>query len=651
MIQQLLFIVCLVGCHCSLFASQDLFDAIRSDDVVRVRSQLKLGVDPNSRNAQGATALMQAALHANLSVMRLLIEMKADVNATNAIGATALMWAAGNPGKVKLLLESGANANAKTNSGRTALIVASAYSDNSATVGMLLKAGAEAKTVDANGDGALGNAATSADPETIRLLLAAGAWVEERGTRGPAMRDMTPLMRAAGSECVECVRMLIAAKADVNAISAEPRRNKAGLQALGKLTPLWLASHWGNREIVRLLIDAGAEVDQPDYRGTTPLIASTASEEQRIEPVRLLLAKGAKANLKSIDGETALDWAHKWSSKSTVTELLTKNGGESKEGGVVPSAPKSTETRTAREAVSRSVGLIQASTSKFFQVGGCVGCHHQMLGGMLVGQAQDRGLAIDTALAASQMKTAVTITQPARESLLLRVPGGGAPMVNALFLVSLGAQKYPADALTDALVHDLAGLQQTDGAWHGMASRPPMEYSKITETAYAMRAIQLYGSEGRKAEWESRVNKGRSWLGGVTPGTTEESALQLLGLHWADVKPAELSQKGKMLLRQQKADGGWSQRGEFASDAYATGQALYALHEAGVLSSKDEAFQKGRRYLLSTQAEDGSWLVRSRSMKFQPYFESGFPYGHEQWISIAATAWASMALLLSENGI
>jgi hypothetical protein len=36
--------------------------------------------------------------------------------------------------------------------------------------------------------------------------------------------------------------------------------------------------------------------------------------------------------------------------------------------------------------------------------------------------------------------------------------------------------------------------------------------------------------------------------------------------------------------------------------------------------------------------------VRSRAMKIQPYFESGFPYGHDQWISHAATAWATMGL-------
>jgi len=52
------------------------------------------------------------------------------------------------------------------------------------------------------------------------------------------------------------------------------------------------------------------------------------------------------------------------------------------------------------------------------------------------------------------------------------------------------------------------------------------------------------------------------------------------------------------------------------------------------------------RYLLTTQLDDGSWHVRSRAPKFQPYFESGFPHGQDQWISSAATAWASMALSL-----
>ena len=81
------------------------------------------------------------------------------------------------------------------------------------------------------------------------------------------------------------------------------------------------------------------------------------------------------------------------------------------------------------------------------------------------------------------------------------------------------------------------------------------------------------------------------------------------------------------------------------SDAYATGQALVALREAGAIAVTDPAYKRGVEYLLSTQLEDGSWYVRSRAIPFQPYFESGFPHGHDQWISAAATNWATTALL------
>ena len=53
--------------------------------------------------------------------------------------------------------------------------------------------------------------------------------------------------------------------------------------------------------------------------------------------------------------------------------------------------------------------------------------------------------------------------------------------------------------------------------------------------------------------------------------------------------------------------------------------------------------QSGLR--LRTQLDDGSWYVRSRAVKLQPYFQSGFPHGHEQWISYVATANATVGLL------
>ena len=92
---------------------------------------------------------------------------------------------------------------------------------------------------------------------------------------------------------------------------------------------------------------------------------------------------------------------------------------------------------------------------------------------------------------------------------------------------------------------------------------------------------------------------------------------------------------------------GWAQREGFPSDAYATGMTLWALNEAGVMRLDATPAAKAVKFLLGTQSPDGSWHVASRATKFQQYFESGFPYEHDQWISTMATGWAANALALS----
>jgi hypothetical protein len=130
------------------------------------------------------------------------------------------------------------------------------------------------------------------------------------------------------------------------------------------------------------------------------------------------------------------------------------------------------------------------------------------------------------------------------------------------------------------------------------------------------------------------------------PKTTDERALQLLGLKWAGVNANHevIRRAVRELLAEQRSDGGWAQLSSLASDAYATGQALVALNQSGALGVPDTVYKRGVQFLLNTQLGDGSWYVKSRSIPFQPYFESDFPHGHDQWISAAATNWASMAL-------
>jgi hypothetical protein len=144
-----------------------------------------------------------------------------------------------------------------------------------------------------------------------------------------------------------------------------------------------------------------------------------------------------------------------------------------------------------------------------------------------------------------------------------------------------------------------------------------------------------------------RIRLATEWLVNTKATHTEEKVMQLLGLAWADAGRQSVPALGSQLIAEQRPDGGWAQRSGFGSDAYATGQVLYALRESVGLPVSSRAWRRGLRYLLETQHEDGSWHVKSRSVKFQPYFESGFPYGHEQWISAAATAWAGMALALA----
>jgi hypothetical protein len=85
------------------------------------------------------------------------------------------------------------------------------------------------------------------------------------------------------------------------------------------------------------------------------------------------------------------------------------------------------------------------------------------------------------------------------------------------------------------------------------------------------------------------------------------------------------------------------QQPEMQSDAYATGQALWALHEAG-WKLTDKRFVRSVTYLRRMQKPDGSWYVRSCAFGFQPYRDTGFPHDHDQWISSAATGFAVLAL-------
>jgi squalene cyclase len=192
----------------------------------------------------------------------------------------------------------------------------------------------------------------------------------------------------------------------------------------------------------------------------------------------------------------------------------------------------------------------------------------------------------------------------------------------------------------------LKRTQLANGQWRIIAHRPPLESSDIEVTAASMRALQVYAPPGHEAEYRSSIAAAARWLDRVRARTTEDRAFQLLGLAWAGRDTSTIRRHAHNLLAEQRRDGGWAQLPSLPSDAYATGQALVALAESGGVATHDRAYAQGVKFLLSTQLEDGSWFVRTRAVPIQPYFESGFPHGRNQFISAAGTNWAAMALAL-----
>jgi hypothetical protein len=202
----------------------------------------------------------------------------------------------------------------------------------------------------------------------------------------------------------------------------------------------------------------------------------------------------------------------------------------------------------------------------------------------------------------------------------------------------------PPDWTTDATAINIAVQQSADGRWHfGGLARPPIGDGDITTTALAVRALKTYGPPAR-TDIAGRIEKAMAWLRATPTLTADDRNYQLLGLAWGGGDQKTLRKLADAIVAAQRADGGWAQRRELDSDAYATGQTLFALSSAIGLAASDAAYQRGVKFLLSTQRADGSWYVRSRAVKFQPFFESGFPYGHDQWISSMATGWATAAL-------
>jgi ankyrin repeat protein len=304
-------------------------------------------------------------------------------------------------------------------------------------------------------------------------------------------------------------------------------------------------------------------------------------------------------------------------------------------------------TARIQEAAVKAVAIIQKSQKNWYAKANCVSCHQQVFPTVAFRSAREHSIPVDEQAAHADAAAAFGFYsnfERAAEYTHIIDPA----LNDSYSMIAANAAGVRPSLVTAVYARLLAARQEPDGHWETGDVRPPQSYSPFTTTAISLRAIQLYGHPSQKADIQGRVARARNWLVSHEPRATEERVYQLLGASWAAADRATLGKMVTELKATQQADGGWSSLDGRPSDAYSTSHVLVALHEAGGVVVQDAAWQRGITYLLSTQAADGSWHVVSRVHPPAPvspkYFETGHPYGHDQFISAMGESLAVIAL-------
>ena len=311
-------------------------------------------------------------------------------------------------------------------------------------------------------------------------------------------------------------------------------------------------------------------------------------------------------------------------------------------------APRA-KAETAVAAIRQSLPLLVQAAEGHAEQKTCFACHNQAFPMMAFAAAKSRGFDLPMDVFKNQTEHIAAFIASNRDKFKKGEGTGGAVDTAGYAILTLELGGYKPDENTEAVVEYLLKYQADRDHWRTGSNRPPSEASEFTPTYLALRGLRFWGTKEQKERGAKRVEATRGWLSKTKAKDTEDRVFRLLGLKEAGADEKEIAAAAWDLLKTQRADGGWSQLDAMDADAYATGSALVALHQAGGLPTDHPAYTRGVAFLVKQQRTDGSWFIVSRSKPFQPYYESGFPHGKDQFISAATSGWATTALVLGSK--
>jgi hypothetical protein len=322
---------------------------------------------------------------------------------------------------------------------------------------------------------------------------------------------------------------------------------------------------------------------------------------------------------------------------------------------VSASEPKSIPIATVpqvQQSVDRAIGYLQTESGAWLKAGRCAACHHAAMPLWALSEAGKQGYAIDKQFLTDSIEGALGSRKKMMASGL--VPNPDAPpdprpmargvSTGAVFMAAIAGtmpsltdgQKESLNQITD----DIIKKQQPDGSWEFFLSRPPINESQASDTAWIVMALQGDVDRDPTKSHRAALDKGIAWLDAPNvPDNQQMKVLKLLVSIRAGTPREKLQPAIDQLLALQRPDGGWNQTPVPISDAFATGQTLYALALAGYTSERPE-IQRGINFLVATQKPDGSWPMTSRATP------DGRPGKAKVLtpITCAGSSWATLAL-------
>jgi N-acyl-D-amino-acid deacylase len=309
-------------------------------------------------------------------------------------------------------------------------------------------------------------------------------------------------------------------------------------------------------------------------------------------------------------------------------------------------------------AVRNGLDRIQQAADRWHSNETCFSCHHQTLPMLAVVESARLGHNAD----AAWLKSQADITRDYFKSFVeemnqgAHVPGGAATVGYGLWALSLDDR--PADEITTAMVNYLLQIQGAvrrqdgprdfskleNGRWIASCRRAPMQASMIGDTVLVLIGMEKYATPDQIDRLKTAREAAAKWLASAALNNQQDRLWKLWGLHQLQGDQEQLLKIRAAIIAAQRDDGGWSESDDRSSDPFSTGQTLFMLCRTGTLATDPVAI-RARDYLLRTQHADGSWLFESHVKPVQPFFDNGDPHGKHQFISTAATAWATTALM------